>query len=215
MCARIICAYIIMTVYAYISLCNVHTYNYDSIYAYISIMTVYAYVSMMTVYAYISLCNDAHAGPDLDKFTELALTFYFYYVNFGPLSRGTAATGLYPYLYLYLYLYLSIYLSIYLSNYLSICLSIYLSINPSIYLSVYSAVTRNCCDRSLFFSLSLSTHTHSHPLSHAYRRRTLKASSTVNFETTPNNTPQKFTRKPERFTFHTHISVRSTFSLPQ
>jgi len=32
-------------------------------------------------------------GPDLDKFTELALTFYFYYVNFGPLSRGTAATG--------------------------------------------------------------------------------------------------------------------------
>jgi hypothetical protein len=33
-------------------------------------------------------------GPDLDKFTELALTFYFYYVNFGPLSRGTAATGL-------------------------------------------------------------------------------------------------------------------------
>ena len=32
-------------------------------------------------------------GPDLDRFTELALTFYFYYVNFGPLSRGTAATG--------------------------------------------------------------------------------------------------------------------------
>jgi len=32
-------------------------------------------------------------GPDVDKFTELALTFYFYYVNFGPLSRGTAATG--------------------------------------------------------------------------------------------------------------------------
>jgi hypothetical protein len=34
-----------------------------------------------------------YSGPDLDKFTELALTFYFYYVNFGPLSRGTAATG--------------------------------------------------------------------------------------------------------------------------
>ena len=32
-------------------------------------------------------------APDLDKFTELALSFYFYYVNFGPLSRGTAATG--------------------------------------------------------------------------------------------------------------------------
>ena len=208
-CARIICAYIMMTVYACISLCNVHTYNYDSIYAYISIMTVYAYVSMMTVYAYISLCNDAHAGPDLDKFTELALTFYFYYVNFGPLSRGTAATGLYP------YLYLSIYLSIYPTIYLSVCLSIYLSIHQSIYLSIALLLTRNCCDRSLFFSLSLSPHTHSHPLSHAYRRRTLKASSTVNFETTPNNTPQKFTRKPERFTFHTHISVRSTFSLPQ
>jgi hypothetical protein len=32
-------------------------------------------------------------APDLDRFTELALTFYFYWVNFGPLSRGTAACG--------------------------------------------------------------------------------------------------------------------------
>jgi len=32
-------------------------------------------------------------GPDVEKFTELALTFYFYWVNFGPLSRGTAACG--------------------------------------------------------------------------------------------------------------------------
>jgi len=32
-------------------------------------------------------------APDLDKFTELALSFYFYWVNFGPLSRGTAACG--------------------------------------------------------------------------------------------------------------------------
>ena len=32
-------------------------------------------------------------APDVDKFTELALSFYFYYVNFGPLSRGTAATA--------------------------------------------------------------------------------------------------------------------------
>ena len=30
------------------------------------------------------------------SFTELALSFYFYYVNFGPLSRGTAATGALP-----------------------------------------------------------------------------------------------------------------------
>jgi hypothetical protein len=32
-------------------------------------------------------------APNLDRFTELALTFYFYWVNFGPLSRGTAACG--------------------------------------------------------------------------------------------------------------------------
>ena len=46
-------------------------------------------------HAWKLLTNEARRkdGPDLDKFTELALTFYFYYVNFGPLSRGTAATG--------------------------------------------------------------------------------------------------------------------------
>eukprot|EP00960_Hanusia_phi_P038138 753295-Hanusia_phi.AAC.5 len=32
-------------------------------------------------------------APDPDRFTDLALTFYFYWVNFGPLSRGTAACG--------------------------------------------------------------------------------------------------------------------------
>ena len=32
-------------------------------------------------------------GPDVDKFMDLALAFYFYWVNFGPLSRGTAACG--------------------------------------------------------------------------------------------------------------------------
>ncbi len=32
-------------------------------------------------------------GPDPDKFMDLALAFYFYWVNFGPLSRGTAACG--------------------------------------------------------------------------------------------------------------------------
>lgn len=49
---------------------------------------------MSHVWKLLTLEARRKEGPDLDKFTELALTFYFYYVNFGPLSRGTAATGL-------------------------------------------------------------------------------------------------------------------------
>jgi hypothetical protein len=48
---------------------------------------------MTHVWKLLTLEARRKEGPDLDKFTDLALTFYFYYVNFGPLSRGTAATG--------------------------------------------------------------------------------------------------------------------------
>jgi hypothetical protein len=33
------------------------------------------------------------AGSEEEVLVELAMTFFFYWVNFGPLSRGSAATG--------------------------------------------------------------------------------------------------------------------------
>jgi hypothetical protein len=48
---------------------------------------------MTHVWRLLTLEARRKPGPDVDRFMDLALTFYFYWVNFGPLSRGTAACG--------------------------------------------------------------------------------------------------------------------------
>ena len=48
---------------------------------------------MTHVWRLLTLEARRKPGPDVERFMDLALTFYFYWVNFGPLSRGTAACG--------------------------------------------------------------------------------------------------------------------------
>ena len=48
---------------------------------------------MTHVWRLLTLEARRKPGPDVERFMDLALSFYFYWVNFGPLSRGTAACG--------------------------------------------------------------------------------------------------------------------------